>query len=90
MRTFVRCLAAVVALAASSALAEEKLAELTIDQASAKVGQKNVYFFDNNPRDMFAKGHVPGAKWVQYNAVGAADLPADKAATLVFYCANEH
>ena len=33
---------------------------------------------------------MPGAKWVKFNEVKASDLPADKASTLVFYCANEH
>ncbi len=89
MRSVAYCLAAL-ALLAGAARAEEKLATLTVDEVAAKVGQKNVYFFDNNPRELWASGHVPGAKWVKYDAVTAADLPSDKSATLIFYCANEH
>ena len=38
---------------------------------------------------MFERGHVPGAKWVEWNKVVAADLPSDRKASLIFYCANE-
>ena len=62
---------------------------LTVEQVSQKLGTTNVYVFDNNPRKKFDSGHVPGAKWVDYEKVTASDLPEDKAATLIFYCANE-
>jgi rhodanese-related sulfurtransferase len=45
--------------------------------------------FDCNSKDHFAKEHLPGARWVPFDGVTAADLPSDKATTLVFYCANE-
>jgi hypothetical protein len=67
------------------------LHELTVDQVSARVAANDgkTFIFDNNPRDRFAKSHVPGARWLDYDNVTAADLPADKSATLVFYCASE-
>jgi 3-mercaptopyruvate sulfurtransferase SseA len=67
------------------------LKALTVDQVAAKVAARDgkTYIYDNNPRDRFTKSHVPGAKWLDYDNVTAADLPADKTATLVFYCASE-
>jgi len=97
MRMIRYCIAAIAfaALAQAAARAEEAkepepFGRLTVDEAAQKLGKKGVYFFDNNPNELFAQGHVPGAKWVKYDAVTAGDLPSDKAATLVFYCANEH
>ena len=69
---------------------KEDFGKLTVDEVQKKLGEKSFYVFDNNPLDDFKEGHVPGAKWVKYNAVKAEDLPKDKEATLVFYCANEH
>ena len=77
-------------VAACEAGAKEPFGSLTLDEAAAKLGTPNVFFVDNNPADVWQRGHVPGAKWVDYSHVTTADLPADKNATLVFYCANEH
>ena len=66
------------------------VAELDARMAEAKAGKLTLAVFDNNNKDRFEKGHIPGAKWVQHDAVKPSDLPADKEATLVFYCANEH
>ena len=67
---------------------------LTIDEVSAKItdaaaGKVALAIYDNNAQETYAKGHLPGAKWVDHKSVKAADLPADKSTTLVFYCANE-
>jgi rhodanese-related sulfurtransferase len=64
----------------------EQLASL-IDQS--KTGKAMVYIFDNNGKERFDKGHIPGAKWISPDAIKESDLPADKQATLVFYCASE-
>ena len=69
---------------------EAGFGSLTIDEVAARLGKKGVYLIDNNPRDVWEKGHLPTATWVDYKAMTAADLPADKSATLIFYCANEH
>jgi len=69
---------------------KEGFGQLSIDEVAARVGKQGVYLIDNNPRDVWAKGHVPTATWVDYNTMTTADLPADKKATLIFYCANEH
>ena len=78
-------------MAATPALAgSEGFGELTVEQAAARAKEKNVYFFDNNDMETYREGHVPGAKWIDYNNYAESALPADKEATLIFYCANEH
>jgi rhodanese-related sulfurtransferase len=90
------CLAAVTPACKRSASADESSAEaielktLTVDQVAARLGDPETFIFDNNNKDRYAKGHIPGAKWVRPDEITAATLPADKGATLVFYCANEH
>jgi hypothetical protein len=68
---------------------KEDLASLTLDEVSDGVAKKSLVIFDNNSKQVYAAGHVPTAKWVDYKAIKASDLPEDKAARLVFYCANE-
>ena len=51
-------------------------------------GRDAVYIYDANDRESYLAGHIPGARWVQYNAVTAADLPPAKDAKLIFYCYN--
>jgi len=71
---------------------EAQLPSMTPDEVEARLAKKDGNFFviDNNPKEMFDKERVPGAKWVAFDEVTARDLPEDKDATLVFYCANEH
>jgi hypothetical protein len=81
--------------ASGAAVEEADLAKLTLDELDAKKkeaesGKLALFIFDNNEKDRFVKGHIPGAKWVKFDEVEAKDLPPDKEATLVFYCANEH
>lgn len=68
---------------------EPPLPALTLDEAQVRLGKPGVYVFDANPREMFDRGHLPGAKWVEWDKVSTADLPPDRQATLIFYCANE-
>jgi hypothetical protein len=77
-------------LLAFPALASDEFGSLTVQQVSARLKEKNFYVFDNNEQGRFQKSHVPGARWLNPYSVKASDLPADKAATLVFYCASEH
>ena len=75
--------------------AQEAFGRLSIDQleakmADAKAGKLALFIYDNNNKDRFEQGHIPGARWVDSDNVQASDLPQDKTATLVFYCANEH
>ena len=64
------------------------LAELSPAELDQRRKLQNVFVFDNNTKERWAKGHVPGAIWVDPSELTAASLPADKDATLVFYCAN--
>jgi hypothetical protein len=80
---------------ASAESDKESFGRLTIEQletriADAKAGTGKLAIYDNNHRDVFDKGHIPTAKWVDFKDVKASDLPADKETALVFYCANEH
>ena len=69
---------------------DEGFGDLTVDQVSDLISQKDIDVFDNNGKDVYAKGHVPTAKWVAFNGVQENDLPKDKSRKLVFYCANTH
>lgn len=68
----------------------DNLRTLTVDEVAARVAAKDghTFVYDDNPQDRFAKGHVPGAKWLEHEPT-QADLPTDKGATLIFYCASE-
>jgi rhodanese-related sulfurtransferase len=49
---------------------------------------KQVAVFDVNSPQSWQKAHVPGAKNLDSQGFAAGDLPADKNASLVFYCSN--
>jgi hypothetical protein len=68
-----------------------ELKTMTVDEVAARVAAHDgrTFVFDDNPQDRFQKGHVPGAHWVSASTPTAAELPADKGALLVFYCASE-
>ena len=68
----------------------EGFGSLTPQEVFAKLKQKNVYVFDNNAPEVFRDAHLPGAKWLHPTEYDAKLLPADKNATLIFYCANPH
>jgi rhodanese-related sulfurtransferase len=61
---------------------------LSIAEVAARLGQPDFFVFDNNGKGRWARGHVPGAKNLNAYNYDAAALPADKSATLVFYCAG--
>jgi 3-mercaptopyruvate sulfurtransferase SseA len=68
----------------------DNLKTLTVDEVASRVAAKDghTFVYDDNPQDRYTKGHVPGAKWLEREPT-QADLPADKGATLIFYCASE-
>ncbi|MBK8940558.1 MAG: rhodanese-like domain-containing protein [Polyangiaceae bacterium] len=75
----------------ASAHAEEKLAELTVDEVEARIAKNDGKFFvyDNNQKAMFDDGHLPGAKHLPIDDIKESDLAPDKNAELLFYCSNE-
>jgi rhodanese-related sulfurtransferase len=85
-----QCSALTLALVAGAcAHGPEPFGRLTPAEVSQKLTQPNVFVVDNNSRASFDSGHVPGAHWIDHSNVQATDLPADKSATLIFYCAND-
>jgi rhodanese-related sulfurtransferase len=87
--------AATPACSKSSAAAESsseavELKTLTVEEVAARLNDPKTFVFDNNAIDRYKKGHIPHAKWIEPDAITSSVLPADKTATLVFYCANEH
>jgi len=64
------------------------LRELSVHDVSARLGSPGFYVFDNNGPGRWARSHVAGAKNLNAYAYAASELPADKAATLVFYCSG--
>ncbi len=52
------------------------------------VKAEDITVVDVNARERWREAHVPGAKNLDPANFGAKDLPADKAATVVFYCSN--
>jgi len=93
-RSFLLAAGALVALASAACTRSSSspaLKELTVDQVAARIALNDgqTVLYDCNAKDRYDRGHLPGARWVKYDAVTAADLPADKGTMLVFYCASE-
>jgi hypothetical protein len=61
----------------------------TVDQVERRLGKPSVYVFDGNDAETYAKKHVPGAVRLNHKDITDSVLPADKDATLIFYCMNE-
>jgi rhodanese-related sulfurtransferase len=89
MKTLIAALVLVLPMVAL-ADANDGFGKLTPQEVFAKLKQKNVYVIDNNNPEDFKEAHVPGAKWLHPNEYKPSELPSDKTATLIFYCANEH
>lgn len=73
----------------STDAAMQQITRFTVEEVERMLGRPGVFVFDANPRELYASKHVPGARWVQWDAVTAEVLPADRDATVIFYCANE-
>jgi rhodanese-related sulfurtransferase len=68
-----------------------RFAQISVQDVSARITSTEapIAVFDANSPATFAEHHVPGATWVDYDAVAAESLPTDHATALVFYCGNE-
>ena len=60
--------------------------ELTPQQVAQAITEKNVYVFDNTDSDSFKAAHIPHARLLHPGLYTSKDLPANKNATLIFYC----
>jgi hypothetical protein len=74
--------------------AAEPFGRLTVEEVEARLKdpgpQGRLHVFDVNSKERFEKSHVPTATWLKFNDFKESDLPPQKNAPLVFYCANEH
>lgn len=76
--------------AATAAAPAEAFGRVSVDELAGLLDRhETVAIFDNNRRERYEQGHIPGARWVSYDAVTPEVLPQDRDARLVFYCANE-
>ena len=66
----------------------EPFGRFTVDQVERRVGQPNVHVYDGNSDETYHEAHVPGAVRLYSKTMKPSDLPAEKDATLIFYCHN--
>jgi rhodanese-related sulfurtransferase len=84
-----RIIGLLLALAAATTLNAHPVSVLSLSEVRALMdGNEAVYIYDANDRESYLKGHIPGARWVQYNGISAAELPPTRDAKLIFYCYN--
>jgi len=69
--------------------APEPFGRLTINQVEHRLGHQGVYIIDGNPPAVFAEHHLSGAANLSHEKIAPGVLPADRTATLIFYCMNE-
>ena len=69
-------------------LSMDGIPELSVAEVAAKLRQPGVFIFDANGQGRWRRSHVPGATNVNAYNFDASVLPADKSATLVFYCSG--
>lgn len=58
------------------------------DSLNKMITNDQVTVLDVNARQSWMKAHVPGALHLNTAGYAESDLPADKEATLIFYCSN--
>lgn len=74
----------------TDSLSVPEAGKLTVTEVAAMLERnETVFVFDANGQEGYLEGHIPGAQWIQYDAVTAAKLPKSKDAKLVFYCYND-
>src|ERR1700729_872518 len=77
------------ALVAASVYAGTPFADISVTDVNTAATSKAAVIIDVNGTDSYNAGHVPGA--LNYDAIKdklAANLPADKDALIIAYCAN--
>jgi len=76
------------AVAGSKADEPEPFKRMSIKHVGKMLGRPNVHIYDGNSAETYEKGHVPGAVNLYSRDIKEGVLPADKDATLIFYCQN--
>lgn len=61
---------------------------LSVEEMADRLGQADFFVFDNNPPRRWAAGHLKGARNLDPADHTDAELPSDKAATLLFHCSE--
>lgn len=69
-----------------SAAIPEGVKVFTAEQIKTMMASKTVVIIDSRDKEKFDKEHIEGAISVPLKTFDIAQLPADKAAQLVFYC----
>jgi rhodanese-related sulfurtransferase len=64
------------------------LRTLSVEEVERLLEQSQAVVIDTNHAHAWAQGHVPGAMNLDPGEYTETDLPSDKNATLVFYCAG--
>lgn len=68
---------------------ESELRPVTVAELAGLIEQRGVAVVDTNSAETYEQGHIPGARWAEYDHITASVLPSDRAARVVFYCHNE-
>jgi 3-mercaptopyruvate sulfurtransferase SseA len=84
---FLVALAAAATLACAASRSKDPFKLVGMDEVQKMLSEPDVAIIDANPKDVFEKNHLPGARYYK-SATLAEVLPADKATRLVFYCAS--
>ena len=69
-------------------MAWQDIPEMSLDEVERRLGTPDFHVYDTNARARWRRGHVPGAVPIDPAAVSAETMPADRQATLVFYCSG--
>lgn len=75
----------------TAAQSAPRFAQISVDEVAAGIAgpERRLAVFDANSRETYDARHIPGARWVDYDAFAREELPEDPTTPLVFYCWNE-
>jgi len=72
----------------TSPRAADEFPTISTEELAKGIKDKSLFVVDNNRPDVFKKNHIPSAVWMNPSELDAKLLPANKNASLVFYCKN--
>jgi rhodanese-related sulfurtransferase len=62
--------------------------ELSVEETADLIAEGHAVVVDVSPRRRWSSGHLPGAINLSPSEFTEADIPADKDATVLFYCSD--